>query len=536
MYRFNHIKLSFAAIAVLLPVIFFSGCSDVHPEQRETQYILLTFTTREIVQTRSNPYTGGTAEESRFSTIQVWAFNSGQEQQPIGYKAVGTAVEPLLTDAYGNVSIIIPLAKERLSASKKLDLYIAANASEAGVVIPEETSRETLEQATVQGFSPERQVHAVPPGGLPMSRVVKSVDVGRYLSAASNPAAWIEIPLVRAVSKLLFVIAQPEGLTGASIHRIVLEGNSIAQAPYLFPPAVSYSNPLPEVNTAHIKSDAGYHNFAITYDSSEIMLNSHSAPEQYVLGVNEDLQDYVNRLSASGMTASGLIYLKESDQPLSGTIYYTTAATGTQILETSFRLDAGKFIRNREWIIYAYFTKDRLYVHPIVADWNEAGNFSFDWHYTNLLTNLTGAENTRILESGGQEYVMAAYGKSYSGLPYSPKLQLEASCSGDATAKMVLNLDNPDFGFIIDDGGVLSPVMDLIEIDLSPDPVNVIFYVTPKRLFDLAGSNPENPVARLRLFLTSGHLASIRLPFNTIPLPGDTDYILYHYVTPDKFR
>lgn len=516
--------------------MFFAGCSPVPLDQVEDEYIRLTFSTKEIVHTRSDPHTNGTSAETRLSTLQVWVFNSGNEQHPVGYCGVGSASSSLVADAYGNVSLIISIAQDRLSPEKRLDFYIAANASSSGIELNPETTRQTLEQLTFSSFSPDDYVRTVPSGGLPMSRVVKSVDAGNYLSRESNPASSIEIPLVRSVSKILFILAQPEGLTGATIQQIVLHGNTIAQSPYYFPPAVYYSSPLPEPEGAHIRSADGYHSSEIILYPDDIRLNTLAEPEQYVIGPEENLQDYINRLSSSGMQASGLAYLKESDRSFSGIIYYTTSATGSQLQEAPFRLDAGKFIRNREWIIYAFFSKDRLYVHPTVADWNDAGDFAFDWRYTNLLTNMTGMADTRILESEGEEYIMAAYGKTYAGLPYSPKLQLEASCTGDATAKMILRLDNPDFGLIEDLGGILSPIKDMIEISLSPTPVSVTFYVSPKRLFDLAGSNPENPVAKLRLFLTSGHLASIRLPFNALSLPGDTDYIRYHYVTPDQFQ
>ena len=131
---------------------------------------------------------------------------------------------------------------------------------------------------------------------------------------------------------------------------------------------------------------------------------------------------------------------------------------------------------------------------------------------------------------------MCAWGRGTDGLPYSPKLQIERNSSIPVNASMLLLLDNPDFGFVEEDEGVLSAIKDYIDMSLSTTPETTVFYVVPKFPFDLAGPNPANPEVQLKLILTSAGLASIRLPFNVVSLPGDTEAIRYHYVTPDQFR
>lgn len=512
------------------------GCTRMAGPAQTQEYIRLSFTTRELFLTRAaDTHTLGIPAEMQLHSLQVWAFNSGTDPLPLGYAAVAGDELASITDAYGNASLIIPVQRERLAASQRMDFYVAANASGAGVTLDAGTSRSVLEQTVIGSFRTDPPARAVPADGLPISRVVKSVDAERYLSTASNPAVGIGIPLIRAVSKLHFYLARPQDLDGAIIQRIVLDGNTIPLHSYLFPPAAEYANLLPEPGDIRLPGSS-YDPSGIVLEAAELHLSAVTDPEWFVPGTDENLQDYVERLSAGGLQDCGLHYLHETDRALTGTIYYTTAATGTAWQQSSFRLDAGRFARGREWIVYAYFDKDRLLVHPVVADWAEGGSFSFDWHYTSTLINQTGTENTRILTQDGQDYVMSAYGNGPSGLPYAPKLMLEAACTGEVGARMLLQLDNPDFCLIEDDGGVLSEPRAFINIELSPTLKTITFYVVPRQLFDLAGSNPENPVTKLNLLLISDFLSSIHIPFNAASLPGDADHIRFHYVTPDQFR
>lgn len=529
--------VKYILLCASLLTVLAAGCTHMDGPAQTQEYVKLSFSAQGLLPTRSGDNrTSGIPAETRIHSLQVWAFNSGTDQLPLGYGALAGDDLARITDAYGNVSLIIPVERERLSGPKQLDFYVAANASAAGVTLGAGTARSGLEQAVFGSFRTEEPVHAVPADGLPVSRIIKSVDAERYLSTASNPAVGIEIPLVRAVSKLHFYLARPKGLDGAAIQRIVLDGDAIPQQSYFFPPAAEHTGFLPESGAIRLPGEV-YDPSEIVLEASALHLNAVPDPARFVCGPEEDLQDYVDRLAANGFRDCGLCYLHETDRALTGTIYYTTAATGTAWQQTSFRLDAGHFARGRAWIIYAFFDKDRLLVHPVVADWTDAGVFAFDWHYTSTLINQTGTENTRILtREDGSDYVMSAYGSGPSGLPLAPKLMLEAACTGEAGARMLLQLDNPDFCFIKDDGGVLSDPRPFINIELSPTLQAITFYVVPRRPFDLAGSNPENPVTKLSLLLFSDFLTSIRLPFNAVSLPGDADHIRFHYVTPDQFR
>ena len=499
-----------------------AGC--VHgefPDAQQRYYVRLSLSPAALQQTRSDTLTYGLRDEARLHSLQIWLFNSGGTGEPLVYQELDRSQLNAYTDSYGNVSVVLPVEGGRLTAARQVDFYLAANAASVGLSLPGDASRTQLEQAVFSGYSPLDAVHSVPDGGLPMSRIVRDVDLSDYLSTASAGGPALEIPLVRSVSKLRFFFVRPQGMPQAVVRRIVLSGGAIPEQVRFFP------LPVPS---------GGYHasELVLTPQSGDVY--EHSEPRQLIRRSSESVQNYLDRISEASVSDFGLTYLKETDRALSGTIWYTTGATGDVWQSVSFGLAPGEFPRNREWIIYAWFSRDRLYLHPLVADWTDGGLFSFEWGYTSTLINQSGAENTRILTTGGQSYVQSAYGLSSSGLPYAPKLQLDALSTESAGARMMLMLDNPDSGFRVEEEGVLSELCDRVEFPIGPVQQSVIFYVVPRRLFDLAGPNPENPVASLRLYLLSDRLASIRLPFNALGLPGDQEQILFHYVTPDAFR
>lgn len=499
----------------------YSGCPD-----DSRRYIRLDFSTKETAPTKSGEFTDHSRSEAALHSVHVWAFNSGNSQDPLGFEELTEKDISSVTDFYGNVSLIIPIQEDMLSQDRKMDFYIAANIASCGLTVSGDMSRSELEGIFFDNFSPSLPVTSVPPGGLPISRVVKAVDAGKYLSRASNPSSALDIQLVRAVSKFHFFFAQPTGLEGASISRIVIGSGSIPHREYLFS----------ETDGPSVCPVSGYHDEELVLTPSGMDIHEYGDPSELACKSGESLEGYLRRLEHSSIGDFGLTYIKETPRALEGTIYYMTAATGQQEQSASFSLGEGKFARNREWIIYAFFANDRLYVRPVVSDWTDGGIFDYTWSYTNTLSNLSGDENTRILTLDGEQYLMAAWGEDPSHLPYSPRLRLDASATEYTGARMRLVLDNPDFGIIVDERGVLTTVMDFVEIELRPEGESVIFYVVPKMLFDLAGDNPPHPVARLRLLLVSDRLASLRLPFNAVGLPGDYENIRYHYVTADHYQ
>lgn len=522
-----------AALIWMLP----SGCSrdrSVRPEESQGRFIRMTFSAgSSLPATKADNTHSGLSEESQFKQIQVWVFNSDSDALPVAYKELSGDELSRLVDSYGEVTLTFEIDPDNLSSGRQIDIYVAANAGASGVILAPDAHPSNLDTAVLRYFSPSDSVATVPQGGLPISRVVRHIDAGQYLSSAYSTAPPIRIPLVRSVCKISFYFLYPTGLQNASIQQVVLDGGSICNEDYFFPAASDYSDDMPDPTQAHYRVSGGYHSSPMQINISESAISYHPDPASLTRGPDEDIEDYVGRLEAASVKPSAITYLKEAGRTLSGTIYYKMGVSGSKVQQLNFSLDTELFVRNHEWIIYAFFAKDRLYILPEVSPWTDAGLFSFDWSYSLTLSNLNG--NAHIMNENAVDYIKCAWGMGTDGLPYSPKLQLSGRSSVPSNASMLLVLDNPDFGFIRDDGGVLSTFTDSINMPLETTDQFVIFYVVPKHAFDLSGPNPSNPVCQLKLLLSSQSLASIRLPFNTIGLPGDTDSILYHYVTPDAF-
>lgn len=520
-------------------LLFGAGCSsegELCPVPDERCYLKLSFSTAGMLSTKAGVHTDPLVLESDLKMLQIWVFNTGSEQSPIGYDELSDGDLLRLTDAYGRVSMIIPIDQSSLSLQRKLDIYVAANTPSVNLQLPAAATRADLENAYFVNFSPEEMIGSVPLSGLPVSRVIREIRADDYLSSSRQTTRSIDIPLVRAVSKLHFFFVRPQGLQEAKVRHIFLQGDLVPRREFFFPKPVVFSSQIPDPSEVNIAAADGYHPASLWLTPATDIVHEYANPASLVYEDGEEVQQYLRRLSTASVSDFGLTYLKETDRELRGSIIYTTEATGTVPQTAAFSLAAGSFVRNREWIVYAYFARDRLYLHPVVANWTDGGSYDLEWGYSTTLINQTGAEHTRILTENGTDYLMSAYGTAPSGLPYAPKLQLTARCQTATGATLKLSLDNPDFGFVTDEGGVLSGVMDYVEMDLSPVPSSVIFYVVPKQSFDLAGSNPENPSVRLNLFLLTELLAPVRLPFNAISLPGDPENILFHYVTPDMFK
>ena len=510
----------------------YSDCS-----RHEGRFVRISFQVGDIRSAvKSSGETTGLPKESAVHQIQVWIFNAGTDEMPVSYKEISGTELLRLVDSYGEITLTMEVEKDRLSSGRMLDFYVAANASGAGVVLSPASKPSELDAAVLSRFTPSEAIGTVPSGGLPLSRVVRRVDGSQYLSSVLSAAPPIKIPLVRAVSKISFYMVKPVGLSQATVEEICLDGNNISREEYFFPEPVEFSPSIPHPTMANIRPECGYHSSGIRMLPQAGGLCSHPDPEELKRHETENINDYLTRVHAASIHPAGIIYLKESDRSITGSIHYTMGVSGSQVREIRFQLDPGLFVRNHEWIVYAYFAKDRLYVCPEIAPWTDSGEYAFDWNYTYSISNQTDPADVRILNKDGNDYLKCAWGRGTDGLPYSVRLQLNGQSSIPVNASMLLLLDNADFGFIEDDGGVLSPVQDYLSLPLETTPHSIVFYVVPRKLFDLAGPNPANPEAKLKILLTNSGLSSIRLPFNVINLPGDTRTIHYHYVTPDQYR
>ena len=331
--------------------------------------------------------------------------------------------------------IQMPLPKEFvLGADPRVDIYVLANwqsiyDANKKPVSPQQMTLQQVRDLTFGvltmtsdnfGTTPTT---AVPDGkGLPISAVFqgnKDIDgngklddgvsllflQNAYNGTATEPLtnAVFEreigvIELERAVAKVRFAFARTTGMNGVEITKIEINGNLIPNSTYAFPRADgSFALPSP-----------------IAYDESKALLGSDASPlfvvpatqaagDPEIIAQVEDpealrsdsdkklsddqakapedmnAQEYDTFLSAH--STSKLVYIRETNQVISGTIYYKI---GDQAKTKTFAMvipnpDDGytNLHRNHYWTVYAYFLGNGLYIKPVVLDWIDSPLYTY---------------------------------------------------------------------------------------------------------------------------------------------------------------
>lgn len=331
--------------------------------------------------------------------------------------------------------IQMPLPKEFvLGADPRVDIYVLANwqsiyDANNKPVSPQQMTLQQVRDLTFGvltmtsdnfGTTPTT---AVPDGkGLPISAVFqgnKDIDgngklddgvsllflQNAYNGTATEPLtnAVFEreigvIELERAVAKVRFAFARTTGMNGVEITKIEINGNLIPNSTYAFPRADgSFALPSP-----------------IAYDESKALLGSDASPlfvvpatqaagDPEIIAQVEDpealrsdsdkklsdnqakapedmnAQEYDTFLSAH--STSKLVYIRETNQVISGTIYYKI---GDQAKTKTFAMvipnpDDGytNLHRNHYWTVYAYFLGNGLYIKPVVLPWEDGSNYTY---------------------------------------------------------------------------------------------------------------------------------------------------------------
>ena len=327
-------------------------------------------------------------EEHKITTLQIWVFLP--DGSPVSYKAFSVDSEepPFDPDETGLTHATVtrfglPLSPEMFrtlsAAGATADVYAVANA-DAGWGLTETTPRADLDAVVLSGnlFGADPLTMSVPAAGLPMSGVLKGQVV-----TGSYPVLNIStLTLTRAVSKIRFVFVQQGTVrpgsdavqplnSHCSIKSIVFDGTTggassqIAASEYLFTQE-TYGE------TDHLFSISGYVPFAATIARASGPLIAHddiacvedpeslrfrSAGHEVETG-----QAYETRLDAAiGTYPSqvGPIYIRETDQLISGTIVYNTSGVEGEDKTAHFCMEADDVLtRNHSWVVYAYFAEE----------------------------------------------------------------------------------------------------------------------------------------------------------------------------------
>lgn len=392
------------AIAALLMLNTIASCSDQDsqaPATGDEAYLNLSFSTASATTSRA----GGTGnigndetqanpnQESDIHSIKVWVFKSGTgaSANPIAYKEdTPSAVDgkPVNGNYTLNLRFLRKINGEEL---KNIDLYILANSESTNMADKlKDKDFRSITRGDLQGVTfddpfgitaeGKAQTTVVPTGkGLPISRAITNIEIAKHVADTEIEAKdkGISIPLVRAVSKLHFYFARTadaDALTeNVKVTKIEIDGNTFPTESYVFPDEEDYATA--DANKAATSNKYGTPSYVPTplkLDGVEnAKIKAVADPLAYKRGPGETAQTYMNRMNTD-IGEHNLSYLRETNKPITGKIYYQLADGGS-VKHQGFTIpSSGNAIRNRELVVYGYFLQGgALCLDWQVMPWNK---------------------------------------------------------------------------------------------------------------------------------------------------------------------
>lgn len=394
------------AIAALLMLSTMASCSDQDsqaPATGDEAYLNLSFSTASTTtsrasragdigkndETQANP-----TAESDIHSIKVWVFKSetGPSANPIAYKEDNTPTAVGGGTANGTYTLNLRfLRKINGEELKKIDLYILAN-SESTNMADKLKGKDfhSITRADLQGVTfddpfgitaeGKAQTTEVPNGkGLPISRSITNIEIAKHVADTEIEAKskGISIPLVRAVSKLHFYFARKAGddamTENVKVTKIEIDGNTFPTESYVFPDEEDYATA--DANKAATSNKYGTPSYVSTLLKLDGVANTGikavTDPLAYKRVPGENAQTYMNRMN-NEIGGHNLSYLRETNKPITGKIYYQLADGGS-VKSQGFTIpSSGNAISNRELVVYGYFLQGgALCLDWQVMPWNK---------------------------------------------------------------------------------------------------------------------------------------------------------------------
>ena len=393
------------AIAALLMLSTMASCSDQDsqaPAIGDEAYLNLSFSTASATTSRAsraedignNETQANPTAESDIHSIKVWVFKSGtgESANPIAYKEDNTPTAVGGGTANSTYTLNLRfLRKINGEELKKIDLYILANSESTNMADKlngknlRSITRADLQKATFDnpfGITTEgkAQTTVVPTGkGLPISRAITNIEIAKHVADTEIEAKdkGISIPLVRAVSKLHFYFARKntaEAMTeNVKVTRIEIDGSTFPTESYVFPDEEKYDEA--NANKSATRGKYGtpdYVTTPLTLDGVENTgIKAVTDPETYKRGPSEIAQAYMDRMN-NEIGGHDLSYLRETNKPITGKIYYKLAEGGFESSKEFTIPSSGNAIRNRELVVYGYFLQGgALCLDWQVMPWNK---------------------------------------------------------------------------------------------------------------------------------------------------------------------
>lgn len=324
--------------------------------------------------------------EEKITSIRVWAFKSDTDRDtatPIGFKS-----ETNLTEQ-GSHKVSMMITRKNAENLHKIDLYILLNAESEGVLEGKDgikMTRAELEALVIKNnfgiANGTAQTTEVPQAGLPISRVIKELDVTDNIKDNATDAALhsINIPLIRAVSKLHFFFTRKDvkDTEGVEVTKIEVNEGIVPTQSSVFPTATTDANKETDGLTGNLTS-LKYLNEKMTFGGVATRdITPVENPTSYIRKSDQTADAYITQLRGV-TTECHLSYLRETDKDLTGTIHYKLDKSGAE-KQTPFSIP--KANRNHEMVVYGYFLgeKSTLTLKYYVADWNvkDATNITFN--------------------------------------------------------------------------------------------------------------------------------------------------------------
>ena len=392
------------AIAALLMLSTMASCSDQDsqaPATGDEAYLNLSFSTASATTSRAsragdignNETQANPTAESDIHSIKVWVFKSetGASANPIAYKEDNHTVVGGVT-ANGTYTLNLRfLRKINGEELKNIDLYILANSESTNMADKlmgkdlRSITRGDLQGVTFDnpfGITSEGKAETtkVPEGkGLPISRAITNIAIADHVADTEAGAKnkGISIPLVRAVSKLHFYFARTadaDALTeNVKVTKIEIDGNTFPTESYVFPDEEDYATA--DANKAATSNKYGTPSYVPTLLKLDGVENAQikavADPLAYKRGPGETAQTYMDRMNKE-IGGHNLSYLRETNKPITGKIYYQLADGGSVKSQKFTIPSSGNAIRNRELVVYGYFLQGgALCLDWQVMPWNK---------------------------------------------------------------------------------------------------------------------------------------------------------------------
>lgn len=394
------------AIAALLMLSTMASCSDQDsqaPATGDEAYLNLSFSTASATTSRAsraedignNETQANPNQESDIHSIKVWVFKSGTkgEAKPIAYKEDNTPTAVGGGTANGNYTLNLRfLRKINGEELKNIDLYILANSESTNMADKlkgkdfRSITRADLQKVTFDdpfGITTggKAQTTKVPEGkGLPISRAITNIEIAKHVADTEIEAKGkgISIPLVRAVSKLHFYFARTadaDALTeNVKVTKIEIDGNTFPTESYVFPDEEDYATA--DANKAATSNKYGTPSYVSTLLKLDGVENTGIKAVADPLTYKRDektetAQTYMDRMNKE-IGGHNLSYLRETNKPIKGKIYYQLAEGGVEKSRGFTIPSEGNAIRNRELVVYGYFLQGgALCLDWQVIPWNK---------------------------------------------------------------------------------------------------------------------------------------------------------------------